>query len=321
MEVLFRSLFAALRAAGYAWEPATPERIQALRKQAGIETAYDPLVRFFGIGMPLLTEVARTELEAELSLSGFPDSLLEDLIRLRPSISRLDELFVPHMHWPAPAGVNGFVYLGHESFELARGLLARPESFAGRNMLDLGSGSGIFSLAAASGTPRVARALGLEISSPAVNWSEAAARAQDLPAAGFQCAKIGSREADDAVAGTEWSLAVSNPPLAVTTPGDLRPHRDGGRLGIELPLLFLDFAGRHLIPGGEVVLTATNPIIAGRSVFFDRAFGGEGARRWEIVEKTRLNDKFNASLHRKEGYAEQGIERIELWLLRLLKKA
>ncbi|MDR3606314.1 MAG: methyltransferase domain-containing protein [Oligoflexia bacterium] len=305
---LFESLFSALEASDYVWESVAPERLQALRKSAA---GYDPLVRYFGIGLADRLQ----EVREALLIAGFPEEGLAEIFRLHPSVTRVGDLFIPHSRWPAdssgPGGASGYVHLGPESLELGRRLAEVESRVRGARVLDLGSGSGVLSLMAAR--QQAGCVLGLEISERAVEWSNAAAAAQGIANTEFRRLSIGSPEAETAVSGEPWNLALSNPPLAVPSPGDRRPHRDGGQLGIELPLLFLDFAAKQLAPGGEAFFTVTNPIVNGRPAFFDRL----DRKRWDIVEKTLLNDHFNASLQRKEGYAERGISRIELWFLRL----
>jgi SAM-dependent methyltransferase len=309
----FKPLFAALQAADYFWQTVTPERLQSLRKSPPEGSGeHGALVRFFGIGeTPREKAALEAEVFEELRFWGMTEEDAALAVRLKPAISRVGDLFVAHSHWPARAG-EPYVHLGPESLELAE--LLPQRTLRGARVLDLGSGSGVHSLLGALGGAE--RTLGLEISSRAVEWATASARAQGLAQCEFSQVSIGSREADeDAAPRGErgWNLAISNPPLAVPSPGEKRPHRDGGRLGVELPLLFLDFAARHLEPGGEAFFTVTNPIVLGKSVFFE-AFD---RKLWAIIEKKRLSDRFNASLHRKEGYKELGIEHIELWFLHL----
>jgi SAM-dependent methyltransferase len=239
------------------------------------------------------------------------------VVELYPAVSRNGEIFIPHAHWPAKPGVD-YVYLGEESFELLRQIGAkaeRLEKFENAQVLDLGSGSGALAFEFASLAKRI---LGLDVSEKAVRWSQAAARAQGFDHLSFHAAPIGSPEAEALAndAGVEWNLAILNPPFAIPTESDVRPHRDGGALGIELPLLFLQFAARHLILGGEVFCLVTNPIVAGRPAFFDRL----DSQVWKVLDKKCLHDQFNHALYRKERYAERGIQRVELWFLHLQLK-
>ena len=188
------------------------------------------------------------------------------------------------------------------------------ESFIGKNVLDLGSGSGVQAFEIA---PLARRVLGLESSLQAVEWARAAAQAQGFANVSFEQAPIGESRAEKLVSNHSWDIAVFNPPMAVPSPGSPREHRDGGRLGIELPLRFLDFSRRHLCAKGEVFCLTTNPIIEGRSDFFENL----DPSQWLTLEKRRLNPSFNQSLYRKQKYSELGIERVELWYLHLRKRA
>jgi SAM-dependent methyltransferase len=314
-------LFSALKAADYVWEAVTPERLLLLRKSIETKTSYGPLERFFGIG---LTD--QQEARDELMLYGMSESDVTQVLSLQLAVTRVGDLFVPHCHWP-PVGpavglpvrlplasmtgslLQDYVHLGPESLELLKFL--DISVLTGARILDLGSGSGVHSMWGVQNGAK--KTLGLEISSRAVEWSNAAAIAQGLRQSEFKVLRIGTPEADSAMMGTSWNLVISNPPLAVPSPGESRPHRDGGDLGVELPLLFLNFASRHLEQGGDAFFTVTNPIVRGKPVFFDRL----DRKKWEVVTKIRLTDRFNASLHRKEGYRELGIESIELWSLHL----
>jgi SAM-dependent methyltransferase len=250
----------------------------------------------------------------ELIDEGFSPELAQEALDLYPAISRNEHVFIPHAHWPAKPGMD-YVYLGEESYELLRHISERTdglERLNGASVLDLGSGSGALLLYIGS---RIAKGLGIDISRKAVEWSQAAARAQGLERLTFQSAAIGTPEAEAFAHGTKWDFAILNPPFAIPTETEARPHRDGGALGIELPLLFLQYAGRNLSAGGEVFTLATNPIVQGRSAFFDRLDRGA----LKIVEKKCLHDQFNHSLYRKERYAERGIQRVELWFLHLKK--
>lgn len=299
LDQAFGELFSFLDAAAYAWEPQIPERLQSFRRNA---VGFDPLTRYFGLGL----EVGADEL---CSGAGLPESLVPALQMLRPAVSRVGAAWVPHHHWSEATPGGDYVYLGRESLELAKWLARDPERFIGKNVLDLGSGSGALSFALA---PFARRVLGLELSAAAVKWANAAARAQGWGNVAFAEARVGAPDADRQAVGTRWDAVVFNPPMAVPS-GGARPFRDGGALGMEVPLAFLAFAAKHLPSGGEALFLATNPIVGGRAAFFDRL----DRRAWRIEERKILDERFNQSLYRKEGYARLGIERVELWLVRL----
>jgi SAM-dependent methyltransferase len=308
MEALgFQRLFGELDQAGYRWEPLAPDQLMAARRREAARAPEDAvaasaLTRFFGLGLP--------HAAADLEEAGLSPESAGAAHRLRPGISRWESCFVPHAHWGDPGASGG--YVGAETARLSRLLAARAERIAGRRVLDLGSGAGALALGLA-GVAREVR--GIECAPGAVAWARAAAQAQGLDNLSFAHATLGQADAERAAADGPWDAAVFNPPMAVSA-GPARPTRDGGPLGIELPLLFLDFARRHLRPGGEALCLMTNPWIRGRPALFDRL----DPRAWAIGERRLLDERFNQSLQRKDGYAERGIERIELWFLRMRRR-
>lgn len=293
LDKTFTQLFASLRTAGYVWEALAPDRLAALERTGG--EGLSPLVRRLGLGK-------------EEALPELPPGLDAEVGPLR--VSTLGSYFIPHTPWTV---AEEAVYLSAESMALARILVEKSEHFRNRRVLDLGSGAGVLSLALSEVATEVR---GLESSARAVAWASASARAQGLSRLHFVHAHIGTAEADRAAepAG-RWDAAVFNPPMAIPSSAP-RPQRDGGSLGIEIPLVFLEFAGRQLKPGGEVFCLATNPIRAGKSALLERI----PSETWEIVEKRRLHDDFNRSLHRQDGYARLGVERVELWFLHCCKR-
>lgn len=317
-----RVLFESLRAAGFEWQPQSPDRLLGLRKNPD---PFRPLVRFFALGNPVTRD--------DLTSDGLPDavfSLLEQnglisrlsddgiasasplpLYKSLMAIGGANDVYVVHDHWPPDAArAGGYVHYAAESAWLARALNRDLEGFIDKRVLDLGCSSGALSFEVGAVAREV---LGLDISTRAIEWARETARALGFRNMRFEAAGIGDRAADRAAEGELWDFAIMNPPMVVPARDAAYPHRDGGRLGIELPLLFLDFCQRHLKTGGEVQMLATNPIVRGRPEFFGRL----NRARWEVVEKRLLHSHFNQEVARKQGYAEQGIERIELWFLHL----
>ena len=312
----------------------------------------DPLTLFFGLGVG---EGGPSGAAGPESFpAAFPIRLATEVLSatrgLRPAVSRVRDRFVVHDHWDARDHADSgarrdLVYLSEETFAL----LDRVPDCTGLRVLDLGSGAGALSLALSATAREV---VGLELSARAVEWARASAAAQGILNVRFECVRIpdaipeksSSMVADPRVGssvrpsvrpsvlspGGAFDLVVFNPPMAIPDSSSSyphpRPHRDGGALGCELPALFLDYAWTHLRTGGEACFLATSPVIGGHSIFHERI---SRDRRWRASDAApagsavsrgeRLNSHFNQSIARKAGYAELGIERVELWCFKLRK--
>jgi hypothetical protein len=105
---------------------------------------------------------------------------------------------------------------------------------------------------------------------------------------------------------------VFNPPMVIPESGIQYPHRDGGTLGIEIPLLFMDFAQDHLKPGGSVLCLSTNPIVNGQGKYFEAM---KARKNFELVAQKTLHPYFNQNVARKRKHDEHDVERIELLAL------
>lgn len=317
-----RLLFALLRSAGYEWQPQTPDLLLKFRKNP---FAFRALSKFFGLGLPLswrnllddgLSERALDLLINEKFLvpASTTNSSEEILFKSTMAVSGSGEIFIVHDHWPPNQSLEGgYVHYGAESAWLSRACNRDLEGFIGKRILDLGCSSGALALEVVGVAETV---LGLDISERAIYWGNILKAAHGIRSMKLECAAIGSKEADHIVSVSgEWDTAIMNPPMVIPSHEASYPHRDGGKLGIEFPLLFLDFSYRHLRQGGEVLTLVTNPIIKGKPAFFD-AFD---KTRWEFIEKRCLHPHFNQSVARKQGYFDQGITNIELWFLHLKK--
>lgn len=311
-----RLLFSALRNAGYEWQPQTPDRLLSFRKDP---SPFRPLVQFFGLGLAVSPD--------ELLLDGLVEPTIEALqkcgfienagsgsqFKSSMAVSGAGDVFVIHDHWPPdPNQSRGYVHFAAESAWLARAMARDLEGFIGKRVLDLGCSSGALLFEVAAVADEV---LGIDISERAIEWGRETAAALGFRGFHLEVATIGQKSAELAVGTKPWDIVVMNPPMVVPAKDAAYSHRDGGKLGIELPLLFLDFAAQHLQGGGEVLTFVTNPIIGGRSVFFERLRKSD----WDFIERRCLHSHFNQSVARKQGYSDQGIERIELWFLHMKK--
>lgn len=319
-----RLLFSVLRNAGYEWQPQTPDRLLSFRKNP---TPFRPLVQFLGLGLSItkdelvsdgmpeavLWHLLECEFAREVVLDGLAVANPAPLFKSTMAVSGTGEVFVVHDHWPPDQNkAGGYVHFAAESSWLSRQLNRDLEGFIGKRVLDLGCSSGALCYEVAAVADE---ALGIDISERSIEWARINSRALGFKNLRFEVARVGDKSAEEAAGPRPWDIMVSNPPMVVPAKDANYSHRDGGHLGIELPLKFLEFAHRHLRDGGEVLTLATNPLARGKPVFFDALPRGH----WDFIEKRLLHSHFNQTVARKQGYSDQGIERIELWFLHLKK--
>ena len=303
-----RELFEFLRGKDYRWEPLTPDD---LLKQRRASESYSAIHQAFGLGLP----PQRASLEAE----GLSSTLLDSLLRLPrlPAISRLAQTFVIHDFWPPLAGQEkNHAHFGPESLRLSKSARERIERGGpALKVLDLGCSSGGLLLQWLEYQPQ-ASLVGLDISNSAIELAKTAALAQRISdeRARLITAKIDAStrlpEAQDA------DLVLFNPPMVQPEPGVAWPHRDGGHLGIELPLLFLKFARLHLKEQGQVLCLITNPVVHGRGLFWDEL---KKLQEWKILDRRLFNPFFNQATARKRHHEDDHIQQIELWGLHLIR--
>ena len=120
---------AAGKNAGYAWEPVSPERLLEYRRES---SGFDPLTRFFGLGLPV--KVGRSGKEGLA-----PENRSRQVRFLRP-LAALGSAFSPTRIGPRfMVQQIMMVYLGEESYKLVRLLQSHLSRFEGAEVLDLGA--------------------------------------------------------------------------------------------------------------------------------------------------------------------------------------
>lgn len=255
--------------------------------------------------------------------------------RLRPfmnhypvAVSSVQQFYVAHAHWKDEHGPSApTVYLGYESLLLANkarsylnesGWLYQGTGKALRG-LDLGSGAGGVSLALAD---TVGSLVGIEQSALAVRWSQANARSQNQSHLQFCQGELGTPTGrvllQRLVAqGGAFDFAMANPPMVLTETSTIRPYRDGGLLGIERPLIFLDAAADALRNGGRCLMLMTSPRVIGpRSDVIYPLFNHFKSRpflkTWRVLRTEVVEPHFNQVYYSETGqFTERaGIGRI-----------
>jgi SAM-dependent methyltransferase len=277
---------------GYYHHPHTPGQLKRDRKDEN----QLPLEQLFGLGLPVAPEKLNLppEVAAELEI-------VQDQFRSPWCISSgLQGELVVHSHWP-PQKDSGYVHLGPESFYVAEQLLKLSSP---QKILDLGCAQGVLS----SYVPAGSEVVGVDLDSEAI----ALARALH-PQFIFHQHKIGDKK--DPLKDMIFDLAVFNPPLAI--PGETAMvHRDGGKQGLEIPLLFLDYAHTHLKPQGQAWFIAADPAIKGRFQILDRV-----KPKWEVLEYEILESHFNHAYEHKHQYKDKhGVDFVNLVLVKVQKR-
>ncbi len=321
----FRELFFALHRVGYRWALLTPDQYLSWKRDH--MEVHQGLQRFVA-GWHAGHE--ESTVREELLTEGLSEEAANWMIAQRPLVHWIlgvpgtknawgnEGFYVIHHHPLHAEAHSNFAYCGVESEVLLRGIRALEHSFSGKKVLDLGSGAGALAFGVQAWASEI---LGIEIQQSGVEWAQAVADAQGWSHLSFLHGKIGDRATHEKILArsAQWDIAICNPPLAIPS-GKSRPHRDGGRMGIEIPLLFLSAAAEFLRPGGEFICVTSSPVVKGKSLWFDAIERGPEKAQWTIEERKLVDAHFNQSLYRKEGYAQLGVERVELWFVRLRKR-
>lgn len=288
----FTKTLAYLSQIGYYHHPHTPGQLKRDRKDSNVL----PIEQLFGLGL--------TVSQQKLHL---PPDVLSELEIIKDQYhspwcisSGLKGELVVHSHWP-PKNYEGYVHLGPESFYVAEQM---AELSSPLKILDLGCAQGVLS----SYAPLGSNVVGLDLDIDAIQI------AKELhPEHTFYQHKIGDKV--DPVADFDFDLSVFNPPLAI--PGETSmPHRDGGKQGLEIPLLFLNYAMQHLKPKGQAWFIAADPSVKGRFQILDKV-----KRDWEVLDYEVIESHFNHAYEQKHQYKDKhGVDFVNLVLVKLQKK-
>jgi tRNA1(Val) A37 N6-methylase TrmN6 len=330
----------------------TPEQVVRARQNP---QQWGTLERYFGLGL-----ISSADCHQELVDAGMDPHLVE---RLRifegqqgpfavSACSQIDQklesdatIYVIHNHWPPRNGESDrYVHYGAESKRLTNFILDQKSSKRQDSLVvDLGGASGGLAFSLAQNSPRVVYSI--DRCERAVYWGKLCYEAQKHlflcgPEYRFIEQTIGQVGIDPLQSIlSQTDLVVFNPPMMIAQSGNDYSYRAGGPTGIELPLLFIDYACRLLRPKGEIMCLATNPVLkGGRGLLFDQL---AKKNRLQIGEAKCLNEHFNQSALQKDQKSQattgktavkkektdpclganvtRNITRVELWALRMQK--
>ncbi len=298
-KIELEEVFNLLKSAGYYFQPQSPNSILRMRKQPEIETE---LIKVFGLNR--LDGLNRLELKKETK-----EKILNEPFSVTCGLS--GEYFV-HSHWPPQKeNAQNYIHIGPETYFLANQIIDSTENF--ENVIDLGCSSGVLAFSISKKAKYI---FGLDLSQNAIQTANLLKEIYNVNNVDFAQHKIEKNEVINPKYKGKFDLAVFNPPLAIPEEGNSFPHRDGGNLGIEMPLMFIDYAAQALKPNGQMWFLIANPIVGGK-----KQFDIELSKRnkLKVIESSVIEKHFNQAVFKAHKYESLGIERIELSIMKIKK--
>lgn len=286
-----------LRGADYAFVTPTPETHRRVLARPDRAVASD-LRDIFGWSLPFAAGLLPRSLSEPLIEAGVVVGQ-GPLFRSRVRVSSLgDRLF---LHSAFPTDAADAVFFGPDSYRFADFLRAElPRAAAAKRLVDIGSGSGVGGITAASFVPGARISL-MDVNPAALALAKINARHAGVAAETIEAGSIAD------VSGL-IDLVIANPPYIVDD--DARTYRHGGDMhGARLSLDWTLAAARRVEVGGRVLLYTGVAIVAGRDSLraaLEQALPGLGCSlRYREIDP----DVFGEELDRP-AYAD--VERIAI---------
>lgn len=230
--------------------PASHARVASRRKGSCAKSVEDVL----GWSLPFPPGGIDTEVERLLSESGMLERT-ELLLSSRLRVSSLGDWLFIHSAYPTDAPEA--VFFGPDSYrfaDLIRRELGWNPLASGANILDIGTGSGVGAVVAASLCPSASVSM-TDINAQALEFAGV-----NVAAAGYSVTPLLTGRLEGAPDPVD--LAVANPPYIVDE--RQRAYRDGGDLdGAALSLDMAGLAIQRLAPGGRLILYTGSAIVRG----------------------------------------------------------
>lgn len=293
------ALLGMLRAEGYRFvtpTPATHARVLARPERRLGRTLAD----VFGWSLPFARDLPPPAMVAALAASGM---LREDggLCRSEVRVSSLHGRL--HLHSAYPTEAGDAVFLGPDSYrfaDLVVAELARAPVPPGARIADIGGGSGVGAIAAATACPG-AEVMMTDINPKALRLARINAAAAGVSVKAILCSGL------DAVP-PPLDLVTLNPPYIVDAAG--RAYRDGGAMhGAQLSLDLTRQAIARLAPGGRAILYTGSAIVAGHDALCAALADAAGHAGCTMAYRELDPDVFGEELD-APGYAD--VDRIAL---------
>lgn len=247
------ALLRALRRKDYRFvtpTPATHARIVARSDRQDARTLDDVL----GWSMPYRPGVLDAEIEGLLDAAGQIEQV-GDRRRATVRVSSLGEQLFLHSAYPTTE--ERAVFFGPDSYrfaDLIRQELSKCPQRHGAQMVDIGTGSGVGGIVAASACP------GLTVHLTDINPQALRCARINAEAAGVAVTTIESATVDDVPGAID--IATANPPYIIDA--DSRMYRDGGDMhGGRVSLDMARMAVARLAPEGRLILYTGSAIVRG----------------------------------------------------------
>lgn len=294
-----KDIFELLNSAGYYFQAHTPQQLLKNRKYSDNETE---LVKLFGLGELKVIDKINLNTKIKNKLKTEPISVSCDL----------EGNYLIHSRWPPNLEKSEqYIHLGPESFYLAH--LIKNSDLTGKDILDLGCSSGVLSFAASNQANAV---VGIDSSKNAIEAANSLKDIRNKNNIDFIHYKINSTDKIDSSLEAKFDLVVFNPPLGIPEESNYFPHRDGGNMGYQIPLLFLNYANQAVKKLGEIWCLIASPIVNG-----ERPFEKELSkiREIKVLACKVIESHFNQMVYKSHGYEKLGIDRIELCIYKIKK--
>jgi Methyltransferase small domain len=263
-DILENSLIALggqLRSDGYSFTTPTPAtHTRVLRR---LHKSANPLCNIFGWNRPFHPSDIPTAYRKFLETPLF--CARSDLAQSKVRFSTLESLLVAHSAFPTSD--QEAVFFGPDTYRFCRAIAvqrALDPFFQPKRVMDIGTGSGVGGLYAASLYPELEDIILSDVNPLALSFSRANSAINNLACAQFCLSDI--LESVDACA----DLIISNPPYLVDAAH--RAYRDGGgKWGEQLALRILAQAIPRLTPEGRLLLYTGTPVVEGHHMFLESA--------------------------------------------------
>lgn len=291
------SVLSLLRTEGYHFitpTPATHARVIARASKTSARNMQD----VFGWNLPFERALISDFLFSMLSEAGALEEV-NGVLKSKLRVSSLgDDLF---LHSAFPTTQPNAVFFGPDSYRFASFITAElPRLGAINRLADIGSGTGVGSIAALHATPDIAHVVTTDINQAALDLE----RVNTIEACTWGPLEPGSWDARltsglDGVDGS-FDCIIANPPYIADRAR--RAYRDGGGMhGGELSLKWTQLAADRLKQGGAFLLYTGSAIVDGEDLLQAKLLNA--LKGFDVTYEEIDPDVFGEELER-EDYAD-----------------